>query len=72
MDREAYLDKIVSEFENWWIHDSHSSNMDFYIRTITYSYLASLMSLQMCQKPAMNFGTRLLTEITFIKNLGSQ
>lgn len=70
MDRKAYLDKIVSEFENWWINDSHSSNMDFYIRTITYSYLASLMSLQMCQKQVMNYNTQLLTEIIFIRNLG--
>jgi len=42
MDRKAYLDKIISEFENWWIKDPHSSNMDFYNNTITYSYLTSL------------------------------
>ena len=42
MDRKTYLDKIISEFENWWINDPHSSNMDFYNKTITNSYLASL------------------------------
>lgn len=42
MDRKAYLDKIISEFENWWIKDPHSSNMEFYNNTITFSYLTSL------------------------------
>lgn len=42
MDRKTYLDKIITEFENWWINDPHSSNMDFYNSTITFSYLASL------------------------------
>jgi 5-methylcytosine-specific restriction endonuclease McrA len=42
MDRKQYLDKIISEFEDWWINDPHSSNMDFYNDTITLSYLGSL------------------------------
>lgn len=42
MDRKTYLDKIIKEFEIWWISDPHSSFMDFYNNTITYSYLASL------------------------------
>lgn len=42
MDRKKYLDKIISEFEDWWINDPHSSNMDFYNDTITLSYLDSL------------------------------
>lgn len=42
MDRKTYLDKIITEFENWWINDPHSSNMDFYKETITFSYLTSL------------------------------
>jgi predicted HNH restriction endonuclease len=42
MDRKTYLDKIISEFENWWINDPHSSNMNFYKSTIKFSYLNSL------------------------------
>ena len=42
MDRKKYLDKIIAEFENWWVNDQHSSNMDFYKNTITFSYLTSL------------------------------
>lgn len=42
MDRKTYLNKIISEFENWWINDPHSSNMDFYKDLITYSHLTSL------------------------------
>ncbi|MCF8226477.1 MAG: HNH endonuclease [Bacteroidales bacterium] len=42
MDRKTYLDKIITEFENWWVNDQHSSNMDFYKNTITFSYLTSL------------------------------
>lgn len=42
MDRKTYLSKIISEFENWWISDPHSSNMDFYKDTITISHLTSL------------------------------
>ena len=42
MDKKLYLEKIIDEFENWWKHDPHSSNMDFYKNTITASRLASL------------------------------
>ncbi|NTU73928.1 hypothetical protein HGB07_07280, partial [Candidatus Roizmanbacteria bacterium] len=42
MDRKLYLEKIIIEFENWWINGPHSSNMDFYKTTITDSRLASL------------------------------
>lgn len=42
MDRKTYLDKIVTEFEKWWNKDPHSSNMDFYKKTITFSYLTAL------------------------------
>lgn len=42
MDRKLYLEKIIDEFEDWWKHDPHSSNMDFYQNTITASILASL------------------------------
>lgn len=42
MDRKLYLKKIINEFEDWWINDPHSSNMDFYQKTITASRLASL------------------------------
>lgn len=45
MDRKAYLDKIITEFENWWIDDPHSSNMDFYKDTITISHLNSLSDI---------------------------
>jgi len=43
MDRKTYLNKIISEFENWWINDPHSSNMDFYKDLISYSHLTSLL-----------------------------
>ncbi|MBT5529553.1 MAG: hypothetical protein HOK35_10370 [Cytophagia bacterium] len=42
MDRKRYLKKILNDFENWWISDPHSSNMDFYQNTIMSSHLASL------------------------------
>jgi|GEM_PF-836321 len=42
MDRKRYLKKILKDFENWWINDPHSSNMDFYRNTITSSHLASI------------------------------
>lgn len=42
MDRQTYLGKIITEFEDWWINDPHSSNMDFYKKTITFSHLTSL------------------------------
>lgn len=42
MDRKRYLKKIINEFEDWWIKDPHSSNMDFYQNTITASQLSSL------------------------------
>lgn len=42
MDRKAYLNKIIMEFEDWWINDPHSSNLDFFNDTITYSHLTSL------------------------------
>lgn len=42
MDRKTYLDKIITEFDNWWINDPHSSNMEFYKNTIKFSYLTSL------------------------------
>jgi len=42
MDRKAYLAKIANEFEDWWIQDPHSSNMDFYRDTITSTHLAYL------------------------------
>ncbi len=42
MDRKTYLNKIISEFETWWINDPHSSNMDFYENLISYSHLTSL------------------------------
>ncbi len=42
MDRKLYLEKIIVEFEKWWIDDPHRSNMDFYTTTITESRLASL------------------------------
>ena len=42
MDRKKYLDKIISEFEKWWINDSHSSKMDFYKDLITHPHLTSL------------------------------
>lgn len=42
MDRKKYLDKIISEFEDWWVKDPHSTNMDFYIDLITNSHLTSL------------------------------
>lgn len=42
MDSKKYLNKIISEFEDWWINDPHSLNMDFYKETITFDYLASL------------------------------
>lgn len=42
MDRKTYLDKIITEFGKWWIKDPHSSNMDFYKKTITFSYLTAL------------------------------
>lgn len=42
MERNTYLDKIITEFENWWINDPHSSYMDFYNKTIVFSYLSSL------------------------------
>jgi hypothetical protein len=42
MDRKTYLDKIITEFESWWINDQHSSNMDYYKNLITYSHFNSL------------------------------
>lgn len=42
MGRKTYLDKIIAEFENWWINDPHSSNMNIYEKTINFSYLSSL------------------------------
>ena len=42
MNRKTYLEKIINEFEDWWIKDPHSSNMDFYKNTITISHLTSL------------------------------
>ncbi len=42
MDRKLFLEKILNEFENWWTHDPHSSNINFYQNTITASRLASL------------------------------
>jgi len=42
MDRKLYIEKIINEFEDWWINDPHSSNMGFYKTTITDSRLASL------------------------------
>ena len=42
MDRKKYLDKIISEFEDWWVNDPHSSNMDYYKDMITHSHLTSL------------------------------
>ena len=42
MERKIYLDKIIMEFEDWWINDPHSSYMDFYKGTITFSHLTSL------------------------------
>jgi hypothetical protein len=42
MDRKLYLEKIINEFEGWWINDLHSLKMDFYKNTITASRLISL------------------------------
>ena len=42
MDRKTFLKKIINEFEEWWIEDPHSSNMDFYNDIITNPYLKSL------------------------------
>jgi 5-methylcytosine-specific restriction endonuclease McrA len=42
MDRKKYLNKIIAEFENWWINDLHSSNMNLYKETISNTYLTSL------------------------------
>jgi len=42
MDRKTYLNKVIAEFENWWINDQHSSNLDFYKKTISKTYLTSL------------------------------
>lgn len=42
MDRNKYLEKIITEFEYWWITDQHSSKMNFYKETITLTNLTSL------------------------------
>ena len=42
MDRKTYLKKIITGFEDWWIKDPHSLNMDFYKDTISFSHLATL------------------------------
>ena len=42
MDKKRYLKKILKDFENWWINDPHSSNMDFYQNAITPSHLTSI------------------------------
>lgn len=36
------MDKIITEFEDWWINDPHSSNMNFYNDTVTHPNLNSL------------------------------
>lgn len=47
MDRKLYLKKIINKFEDWWINDPHSSNMDFYQSTITASKLASISNKEL-------------------------
>ena len=42
MDRKTYLEKIINEFEEWWVKDPHSSKIDFYKNTIEGSYLTFL------------------------------
>lgn len=42
MDRKKYLNKIISEFENWWTNAPHSLNMDFYNDIISFTHLDSL------------------------------
>lgn len=49
MDRKTYLNKIISEFEKWWVSDPHSSNMDFYENLITDSHLTSLTESELVE-----------------------
>jgi len=42
MLKEHHIKKVVNKFEDWWVKDPHSSNMDFYQKTITASHLSSL------------------------------
>jgi len=42
MDKKTYLEKIINKFEDWWINDPHSSNMDFYKNTLQFLDLTSL------------------------------
>lgn len=42
MNREAYLIKIVNEFEQWYQNDVHSKNINYYRKTITKDHLKTL------------------------------
>jgi len=45
MDREAYLIKIVDEFEQWYQNDEHSTNIKYYDEIVTKDHLNSLNDL---------------------------
>lgn len=42
MNREKYLKEIIDEFQDWYIPNNHSKNIDYYKETITKNYLETL------------------------------